>query len=524
MAIPLKLNTTTGNLARFLTADALDIDTIEPRSGGHLVIGATLGVGDEVRLGAVGETVRVMGDLEVDGSSTVTVNETVTGTFNADGDVNLGNNSGDTVNLGGGTSDTVNLLADLEPGAGTLGLGTGVTEYFDEAWLIAVNNNGPDNDAYNLAASGTNAGAYSIGIDPSLLANTTATDLMTALDDLDAAITGGGGNNLQQAYEAANTISVTAAEGLLDFSNNTNSDTTTVLQVRKEPSAGTAGITLQVTTNTNVTGTAVEIDNGGSGNALDVQDGGASVLAVDGAGAVDITPTSGQSVTITAAGAGVLDFNAAGAITLDSTGAGISIDAAGASNFSTSAGDLTFDSAAGELVFDDQGNSGTTLSQTGDRTFAQTAATEVLSGATSLLGAINRLAERIDADGGGPIESLTIENTVTITAGDVVAQSTTSGRITQWNGNSDTNSRVVGIALTGGIGTAGDVRARVAYPGNKITDSGASFTAANPIFGPDGTGRPVETAPSGVGDAFVRLGYAHSATEYVLEIGPVVIL
>lgn len=525
MAIALKLDTTTGYISQLTTSDDLDIDVISQRTSGvDMTIGANLGAGDELQLGKSGEIVRVMGDLNVDGSETVSVSETVTGTFNANGDVNLGNNSGDTVNLGGGTSDTVALKSDLSVGTGLVGIGSSVTDYLTELWLVAVNDNGPDNAAYNLAASGTNAGAYSIGVDPSLLSHSTATDLMTALDEIDAAIGGGGTDTLQDVYDRGNTIAVTSAEGIIDFSNDTNTDTTTVLEVSRTPTASTGGIALQVTMGANTTGTAVEIDNAGSGAALDVQDGGSSVLVVDGAGAVDITPTSGQDLTLTAAGAGTIPVSAAGLISLTSSGAAVNISAAAASSIATSAGNLSLDAAAAELVFDDVGDSGITLSETGDRTLDQTGTGQIFDGITSIIGALNAL---VNVSAVGAVHKAPIENTITISAGDCVAQSTTSGRVTQGNANANTNSRFVGIALVGGTGDAGGtVYCEYAMPGSFVTDSGASFTAGAALFMPDGTGRPVPigSAPTDTGDAFKRLGFAHTSTTLHLDPGPTIIL
>ena len=524
MTFPIKLVTSDGNLRQFEVADVLNIDAIDVRGTGDMLIGASMGASDELKLGSATSDVRVLGDFFVDGSEIVSTDETITGVFTANGNVNLGDNSGDIINLGGGTTDTVNLLADLEPGLGVVGLGTGLTEYFDEIWLIAVNDNGPDAAAYNLVASGTNAGAYSIGVDPAIIANSASTDLMTMLDDLDAAISAAGADTLQTAYAAGNTIAVTTANGIVSLANNTNSDTTTVLEVGRTPGSSTAGIALQVTMGANATGTGLEIDNAGSGNAIDVQDGGTSVLVVSGAGAATITPTSGQNLTATVAGAGVIDFNAAGAITLDSTGAGISLDAAGASNFSTSSGNLTFDAAAGELTFDDVGNSGLELSQTGDRTLEQTASGEILEGATSIIGAFNAIARFIDVEGGITLEK-PITNGVTMAAGDVVAATTTNDRVTQANANANTNGRLIGICLVGGTGdVGGTVLARIALPGSYVTDSGASFTAGDALFMPDGTGRVTGTAPANAGDLVQRVGWAVNATTFVIDPGPPVIL
>lgn len=695
MAFVLKLDTSTGLLAQLTTADSIDVDIISQRTAGtDMTIGANLGTGDELQLGTVGELTRVMGDLTVDGAEIVSSTETVTGTFSANGDVNLGNDNGDTINLGGGLLDVVTLKADLVLGNGVIGagdsfsgtapamtltdaaglfdssmvgksitiagsttpgndgtftiltvpgatsvtysnasgaaeafagawsvagvgkvsIGSSVTDYLQALWLQAVNDNGPNLDAYRLNQSGANAGAYAIGINPSLLDNATATDLMTALDQLDAAISAATGT-LQEAYNAGNTISVISADGTIDFSNDANSDTTTVLEVSRTPSSATAGIALQVTMGANASGTALEIDNGGTGAALDVQDGGTSVLKVTAAGKIEATPTSGENFKVVTAGAGVLEVDAAGgldidaagtshitvaaadltlstttsgkiavtsagaieidavgAVAIESSGAAISIgadavaqainigtgaaartitvgnasstevevnairvdinagsngfqiDGAGASTIATSSGNLSLDSAAGELVFDDVGNSGLTLSQSGDRTLSQTGSGEVLEGATSVIGALNRLAT---VTATGPYQAAPIVDGVTIAAGDCVAQSTTTNRVTLWDGDESANLRFVGIAITGGTGNAGGtVLCKFALPGSLVTDSGASWTAGAALFGPEGTGRPVAlaSAPNDAGDAFKRLGWAHTSTSMYLDPGPTVIL
>ena len=480
MAIALKFNSATGQLAQFVTADSLEVQSVEPRNtAAALVIGNTLASGQEVQLGNANADTRILGDLLVNGSSTVSTDETITGTFNAEGDVNLGTGDGDAINLGGGATDIVSLLSNLVVGAGLRSVGSSITDYLSGAWLQAVNDNGPDAAAYDLRASGTNAGAYSVGVDPSLIANSSSTDLMSMLDDLDAAIAAGSGT-LQSAYEQGETITVTAAEGSIDFSNDTDSDVTDVLTVSRAPTTSTAGSGFVLTMGANTTGIGAIVEQGGSGDALRVQGG-------SGANPLNINP---QAI---------------------SANAGLSVDAAAGGG-------------AGELTFDDVGNIGATLSQASDRTFDQTGTGEVLNGATSLVGAINRLARRLDVEGGN-VEEIAIENGVTIAAGDVVAQSTVTGRVTQANNNANTNSRTIGVAVVGGTGDAGGtVVARVALPGSKVTDSGAAFTAGNALFVPDGSGRPTSTAPTDTGDVVQRVGWARSATEYVIDFGPAVIL
>ena len=203
---------------------------------------------------------------------------------------------------------------------------------------------------------------------------------------------------------------------------------------------------------------------------------------------------------------------------------GFQIDGAGASSLATSSGNLSLDAAAAELVFDDVGNSGLTLSQASDRTLAETAAGEVFEGVTSIVGALNALA---DVQVIGPYQMIPIQNGITIAAGDSVAQSSTAGRVTLWDGDEAANPRFVGIAVTGGTGNAGGtVFAKVALPGALVTDSGAAWAAGVALFGPEGTGRPVvlASAPNDAGDAFKRLGWSHTSTSMFLDPGPTVIL
>lgn len=164
MAIALKLGTS-GNLQQFGAADSLDINTISARNtGADITIGANLASGQKVVLGNASADASVLRDLY--------------------------------------------LTRDLILGAGDSKLGTGVADYASDIWLGKVNANGPNNAAYDLNASGTNAGAYAIGIDPTLLSNATATDLMTALDQLDAAITSAGTTHETLAIENGATVAV----------------------------------------------------------------------------------------------------------------------------------------------------------------------------------------------------------------------------------------------------------------------------------------------------------------------------
>lgn len=164
MAIALKLGTS-GNLERLGTGDSFDINVISARTtSSPITIGANLATDQKVVIGSANVDTEVLRDL---------------------------------------------LLArNILPGAGDSKVGSGVTQYLSELWLAKVGTNGPNLAGYNLGATGTNAGAYSVGIDTSLLSNVTATDLMTALDQLDAAISSSGSEQFTLAIENGTTIAV----------------------------------------------------------------------------------------------------------------------------------------------------------------------------------------------------------------------------------------------------------------------------------------------------------------------------
>jgi hypothetical protein len=489
-----------GKLRRFAATDVLLIDSLDRLAGsGNMSIGGSLGATEELQLGSATSDVRVLGDLLVDGSSTISVDETVTGSFSVEGDAALGNNSGDTVDLGGGTSDTVNLNTDLTVGDNAVGIGSSTTDALDELWLSSVVGGAGSGINLNATGDGT-SGSEAIGVYTGGFLNISpgTSDLQTVLESIDSAI-GSGGATLQTAYSSGNTIAVTTANGPVSLSN--SADTTDVLDVTRTFAGAGIGIDLQmgpgneavtgiglsITSGTGATGAMLFVNNLGSGNALQVQDGGTDVLVVTSTGAISATAQQ-------------------------------------ASTFSTAAGNLSFDAIAGELSFDDVGNSGLTLSQSSDRTLAQTGTGEVLDGVTSIVGALNALAEYVDVEGGPLVAELPIANGVTVTAGYCVGQDT-AGRVTNCAATSDANSKFVGIALSTGTGdVGGTVVSRVALPGSKVTVSGAAFTGGNALFLPGSAGIPTETAPSTAGDAVKRVGWAHDSTSFVIETGPTVII
>lgn len=335
-----------GTAASNVTADAGDLTLSTTTSGSVLVDGV-----DGVEVNSTGGALQIGNDADT-GAINV-------GTGAAARTITVGNATGATaVNFDSGTGafsfdstvDEATALMTLT----TTGANGDSVEFF-------VGDSDPSGTVTGLAGSlffrdtGTTGELY---LNTSTGSGTTWTQLAT-----------GAGNNLQQAYEAGNTISVTAAEGIITFSNST--DATNVLEVSRTFAGAGVGIDLNMGAGT--TGVGLDIDSASSGNAVDiaatgagdalfvnntgtgaaltVQDGGADVLDVSAAGAVAVTPTSGQDATITVAGAGAVDIDAAaGGVTIDGVGGGISLDSDTASNFTTTGADLTISTAtSGEL-------------------------------------------------------------------------------------------------------------------------------------------------------------------------------
>jgi hypothetical protein len=150
-----------------------------------------------------------------------------------------------------------------------------------------------------------------------------------------------GATDLQGAYEGGNTIDVSTTYGTVEIAG-TADDATPVMTISSGAHTGpAAGRVLAIDTDNNALGDALFINNIGSGNGLLVQDNGTDNLAITGAGAVAVTPTSGQDCTITTDAAGDVDINAGTNCTIDAAFGFISLDATGASNFTCSSGDLT---------------------------------------------------------------------------------------------------------------------------------------------------------------------------------------
>ena len=253
MAIALKQGTN-GNLQRFEAADPIEVNALAARTtSSPITIGANLDAGQTVDIGAANVDTSILRDLF--------------------------------------------LARDILPGAGAGSLGSGVTQYVDEAWVQAVNDNGPDADAYNLNASGTSAGAYSIGVDPSLVSQSSETDLMTMLADISAAIAGAG--VAQDTLPIENGVTIAAGDVVA-----LSQTTTGRVVLADAASGGSQNLSVVGIASTGGTG-----DAGGTvnctftllGNAEDAGSGlsaGAAVFVPVGGGAPTSTApsTTGQAV------------------------------------------------------------------------------------------------------------------------------------------------------------------------------------------------------------------------------------
>jgi len=521
MSLALYINSV-GSLEQIAAGETLDIDIIEPASAGHLVIGATLGTGEELRLGAAGAAgdgdVRVMGDFYVDGSSTISVDETVTGNFAVDGNTDLGAAGGDTINLGasGFTNDIINLNSDLLPKTGgAVGIGN-VTNYLNDLWIEDVA--GASAAAVDLRATGSGvAGAHGVGVYTGGMTISPATDdLQTVLVAMDAAISAGGGESLQQTYAIGNTIAVTTANGALQFSN--TADVTNVLELSRT-FAG-AGVALSVNMGASTTGIGMDIDSvaGAAGNLIDIANAGdgIGINMVNSGGGVGFflnnTSTTDNAMQVQDGGTDVF--------VIDQTGA-ISMTAQQASTFSTAAGNLTLDAIAGELVLDDVGSASLTLSQSSYRSLSQTGAGEILNGATSLVGAINRIADEIQDVGVDQFVTVDIPAGTTTTVGSPMSYSAVSGEVILADSDVVASQKLAGIAREA---AAGPATITMWTPGALCTDAGASHTVGDPLFISETAGDLTQTVPTTAGSLVQRVGWSLTATNFVYDPGPPVIL
>lgn len=140
-------------------------------------------------------------------------------------------------------------------------------------------------------------------------------DLAAHLKGIDAALGGSGGETLQQTYALGNTVAVTSGNGTVEITNDTVSDTTTALTVKREPSGSpTAGDAIEVTMGANATGYALDVEHqanlgirlaepsGGNDNSVDLNYYG---MSGNGDGGDDLVVNCGTGTVAGAAGRNV---------------------------------------------------------------------------------------------------------------------------------------------------------------------------------------------------------------------------
>lgn len=220
--------------------------------------------------------------------------------------------------VGGATSGnggSVNLVGGTE----TSGTPGGV--YVTSTRAVAT-----EGAALTITQNGTPAGIFVGTVDPSAGGGVVASEGSlflrdtgslwiktgaTATDWTQASVAGA--TNLQTAYDASSPATVTlSATGPITFDNPTTSQDILVLSQATATGsalvvtmgASTTDRGVDISTNASATGAALFLNNAGSGNAIQVQDGGTDVMYIDGNGYVQITPTVTQDVYVAASGNG----------------------------------------------------------------------------------------------------------------------------------------------------------------------------------------------------------------------------
>lgn len=373
--MPLTLNS--GRITRILEGtDSLYAQSITPSTTDANLLVTGNGNG-ETRLGTVGKTTRVLGDLTVDGA------EIVTGGATFNGNVTLGNNTGDAIQIGGGTSDSVTLAADLSVNNAvdirfTRATGTGVFVLPDgstgEAGAIRVNSsnefqwwNGASWATAGTSSTPTLQNVYEAG--STITTNATGTALQVTVStngDFDIL---NGSDSWGFNYGAADQLNVVGV--LQAFDVDTAGAITLDAGAASNLTTGAGALTLNGAGGVNIAGNAAEVDITTTG-ALDMNSGAgtwdsSAGISIDGVSASNFTVTGGALTlsTVTSGeldltSAGLMDVNAGANLDIDVTGtldilasSTFSIDGTGASNVTADTGDLTVSTTtSGSLILD----------------------------------------------------------------------------------------------------------------------------------------------------------------------------
>lgn len=507
-AIPLKI--LSGQTQQFGSTDTALVDSVAPRSGTTLGLGADAAT-TVINMNGVSVTTINVGNATTQVNIPGTLTVTTTGVFN--GNIDLGDGGGGTINVGGGGTDIVNLKNNLTVGNNLVGIGSSTSDMLSQLWLAEVTGSA-GNAAVNLRATGAGtAGAYAIGTQGGFT-NFTPTDNSVggALAGINTAL-GAPTTTLQQAYVNGNTISVSSGEGTIAFSNST--DAADVLSVSRSFAGGGIGIEvsmgatttgdgLVVSTTAGAAGDALRILNSGNGNALHVKDGSNDALVVDGSGAVLVTGQAPSSFTTVNNGGGAgFDINITTG-TGTGAGGGIIVTTGTATAAGGSGGPLSLTAGAGIAHTTGTGGSGGLWSFTGG----------VGGGVTTGTGGDGSGINFTLGNGGAASTSGTGGNGgsfiyTTGAGGNTATGNAGSAGNFSYNGNSGGNA-----TGTGGFGGSGGGFSLSAGLGGTATDGGAGGGgAANLIAGNGGAASASGGTGGSGGDAALTAGDGGTATD-----------
>lgn len=297
---------------------------------------------------------------------------------------------------------------------------------------------------------------------------------------------GGGSGTLQTAYENGNTITTSAAEGNLTFTTG-------------------AGAPIQFV----LTGDDFTVNG-----ANDVDFGGGTALAS-------------------------FNLDTSGAITVDSSGAGISLDGAGASNFSTSSGDLTLAATTNSVVITgaegatdavqinasnvaggidiNAGTSGVAVDTTGPISLDSTGTASNLTLTANDAGAATLLIEATNAGAGTGNVDINADDAVTIDGASFSIDGTTASNVSTTGADltlSTITSGTLAVSSAGALNLSSATTTDIQATGNLTLDSSG---------GSIGIGTDANTGDINIGTAAsardITIGNSTGATSVTVQAG-----
>jgi len=452
---PITLNS--GKYTRVAETDTLYVGVVQPNTTDLDLLVLANGTG-ELKLGTVGRITRVLGDLAVDGA------ETVTGGATFNGNVTLGDNSGDSISIGGGSSDSASLKCDLSV-------------------LVAI-------DVRFERVTGTG-----VLVLPSSSVGETGAIRIDGSNDLQwwngaswstaAASTW----DLDDGYNNGATITVDAYDTIW----NLTGDYSFTVDLSAIPGTGADGFQVL-----NGTDHAKFLRGGANDLSVDID---ASTINLDtsagialNAAAASTWTTVNTNLTLTATLAGVITLNGVGGVTIngnansvDVDGIDIALDATSASNFTVSgaAADLTLGARAATI----------TLNEAGDTSLSGFTATSIIGGLNELKGEITDVGVWSDtAD-----EAITQYDIVSADDGSA------TGKIVKANKDTANQNFVVGVAQTGVAGGA-SVSIKSSGKSTVLTSDVGAWTVGQVVYMSGTDGEVTSTAPTS-GES-QRVGYS----------------